>query len=84
MLNKKVRIEIDRNRITIHYVFYKKTHEWAALNNVILKDRILTIDFKNDHLLQSEIANESFDIDEKLFNRFCMEQLQNGPNLQKG
>ena len=84
MLNKKVKVEIDSKSITIHYVFYKKTHEWAEVSNLILKDNILTIDFKNDHLLQTEIAAESFEIDEKLFNRFCAEQLQNGPNLQTG
>ena len=77
MLNKKVKIEIDPDTITVHYVFYKKAHDWAELSNVILKDSILTIDFKDNHLLQSEIATESFDIDEKLFNRFCTEQLQN-------
>jgi len=77
MLDKKIKVKIDGNTITVHYVFYNKAHNWTELSNVILKDNILTIDFKNDHLLQSEIAPESFDIDEKLFNRFCTEQLQN-------
>ena len=77
MLNKKVKVEINHDVVIVHYVFYNKPHNWSVLNNVILKDRILTIDFKNDRLFQNEIAPESFDIDEKLFNRFCAEQLQN-------
>lgn len=56
--------------------FPKKTIRWNELNNVILKDRILTIDFKNDRLLQSEIAEESLNVDEKLFNAYCREQMQ--------
>ncbi len=55
--------------------FPKKMIPWNELSNVILKDRILTIDFKNDHLLQSEIAEESFEIDEESFNLFCRQQL---------
>jgi hypothetical protein len=75
-LNKKVKVELDTAAIIVHYVFYKKTFLWVELNNVILKDRILTVDFKSNKLLQSEIAEESFEIDEKKFNRFCTDQLQ--------
>ena len=77
MLNKKIKVEINHAAVIVHYVFYNKTHNWSVLSNVILKDRILTIDFKDDHLLQTEIAPESFDIDEKSFNGFCAKQLQN-------
>jgi len=56
--------------------FPKKIIKWEDLNNVILKDRILTLDFKNDRLLQTEISAGSYDIDEKLFNGFCIQQLQ--------
>jgi hypothetical protein len=56
--------------------FPKKQFSWDELTNVILKDRILTLDFKNGRLLQAEIAAESYDTDEKLFNGFCTQQLQ--------
>ena len=77
MLNKKVKVEINHDAVIVHYVFFNKPHNWSLLNNVILKDRILTIDFKSNKLMQAEIAPESFDIDEKSFNVFCTEQLQN-------
>ncbi len=55
--------------------FPKKTIGWTELNNAILKDRILTLDFKNDRLIQGEIDKESFGVDEGLFNNFCSRQL---------
>ena len=46
--------------------------KWDELSNVILKDTILTIDFKNNKIIQHEVLNEA---DEKEFNNFCKEQL---------
>jgi hypothetical protein len=50
-----------------------KKYQWQQLNNVILKDNLLTIDFKSNKLLQAEITND--DINEKQFNNFAKEQL---------
>lgn len=47
---------------------------WNKLSNVILKDTILTIDFTNNKLIQSEIENEK-DIDETKFNEFVQSYL---------
>lgn len=77
MLNKKTKVEINHDAVIVHYVFFNKRYNWPVLNNVILKDRILTIDLKSNKLMQTEIAPESFDIDERSFNRFCAEQLKN-------
>ena len=51
--------------------------KWEELSNVILKDRILTIDFKNNKIIQHEVPGEPGDhnIDEKEFNEFCQQQL---------
>lgn len=75
MLNKKVRLQFNDNDISVQYVFHTKAIQWKELSNVVLKDRILTLDYKNDHLLQQEIAEESYAIDEKEFNQFCIVQL---------
>ena len=48
--------------------------KWNELSNVILKDRVLTIDFKNNKIIQHEIFNEQ-GVDEKEFNQFCHQQL---------
>jgi hypothetical protein len=50
-----------------------KKYQWDEFSNVILKDNILTLDFKNNKLLQAEIANKS--INEEAFNTFAKEQL---------
>ena len=58
-------------------VFPKKTYQWQQMGNVVLKDRILTLDFKDDRLIQSEIDGESYGIDEGGFNLFCNRHLNN-------
>ncbi len=55
----------------------EKTIKWEELNNLVLKDGLLTIDFKNNKLLQQEIINDENDygINEKEFNAFCREMI---------
>lgn len=54
--------------------FPKKDYLWDAFSNVIIKDKILTLDFKNNHLLQVEIE-EPKNINENEFNLFAQVQL---------
>lgn len=60
----------------INKSLFKKKYSWNEVENVILKDHLLSIDFKNNHLIQVEITSESFDIDESAFNRFCSVKLK--------
>ena len=48
---------------------------WNKLNNALLKDGLLTIDFKNNKLMQQFIDEKSTMINEKEFNDFCKQQL---------
>ena len=48
--------------------------EWNQLANVIKKHDLLTIDFKNNKLLQVQVINADH-IDEDEFNQFCQQQL---------
>jgi hypothetical protein len=54
--------------------FPKKKLDWSLLNNVILKDNILTLDFKNNTLLQAEV--ERSDVNEIDFNSFAKSQME--------
>ena len=73
-VRKKPAVAIFEDRIEV-MAFPKKTYQWSAFNNVILKDRILTLDLRDDRLIQSEISEESYHIDESAFNLFCRQKL---------
>jgi hypothetical protein len=53
----------------------KKEYPWTVLSNVVLKDNILTIDFKNNKLIQKEIESDASQNDEREFNEFCRNML---------
>ncbi|NCI46506.1 hypothetical protein [Sediminibacterium soli] len=49
----------------------KRMYDWKELNNVVLKDGLLTIDFKNNRIIQKEINEHISDKLETDFNDFC-------------
>ncbi|MBS1626880.1 MAG: hypothetical protein JSR09_07290 [Bacteroidetes bacterium] len=67
-------VAIDEYEIVFNTLPIKK-YKWNEVNNVVMKDGILTIDLKNNKLIQKEINDEvTIDI-EKEFNTFCLKQL---------
>ncbi len=54
-----------------------KKFQWLQMQNVILKDNFLTLDFTNNKIIQAEIKNEN--IPEKDFNAFVRKQLKKHP-----
>jgi hypothetical protein len=52
-------------------VFKTVIFPWAGMENVILKDNLLTIDFKTNKIIQVEITETSRMTDETEFNMFC-------------
>ncbi len=71
---RQLLVGIDKESV-LYPSFPKRTIRWNELNNLVLKDGLLTIDFKNNKILQSEIINSSVELNEKEFNDFCREQL---------
>lgn len=67
-------VNISKGNIYYPSLFRKKIG-WDSLNNVILKDGLLTIDFKNNKIIQQLIDEEKTKVDEKEFNEFCRRQL---------
>ena len=55
--------------------FPKKYFDWTDITNVILKDGILTIDFRNNKLIQKEIETPATGKLEQEFNEFCRARL---------
>ena len=62
--------------------FPKAEYPWSIFSNVILKDNILTLDFKNNKLIQAEIEDNLI-INEKEFNEFATRQLYKHRNSQE-
>jgi hypothetical protein len=74
---RPLEIGFDRDRVVINTLI-RKHHDWSVFNNVLLKDGLLTLDFKNNRLLQKEVADDEADeddVDEEEFNAYCMDRL---------
>lgn len=78
ILEKQVKfpqeVAFDENEIVFN-TLPKKIHRWSELNAVILKDGMLTIDFKNNRLIQRRIESSSTAREEQEFNTFCADKL---------
>ncbi|MDZ4794651.1 MAG: hypothetical protein SGI83_10260 [Bacteroidota bacterium] len=72
---KELIVNFISDRI-VYPSFPPKRIEWSDLNNVVLKDRLLTIDFKNNKLIQEDIDAKSYSLNEEEFNDFCRQQLK--------
>ena len=60
---------------------FKRKFRWSEFNNIILKDGLLTLDFKSNRLLQKEVLDDDDpDADEDEFNAYCREKLANSGN----
>lgn len=70
-------VGISDDQVVIN-TFFRKKYKWSALSNVVLKDNLLTLDFKNNKILQREIEPLLSNVNEKEFNAFCAEQVQKG------
>jgi hypothetical protein len=52
---------------------------WESLNNVLIKDDLLTIDYKNNKLFQAytdDADDEEYEVGDDEFNAYCRERLQ--------
>lgn len=67
-------VAFDNEGIVINS-FPKKRHLWSEIQNVVLKDGILTIDFRNNKLIQKPIESHTSAREEQEFNEFCNEKL---------
>ena len=70
------RYEIDAHHIKITTLFTQRTYPWTQVQNLVLKDGLLTIDFLNNHILQYPVISKDTGLDENNFNQFCSLQLQ--------
>ncbi len=72
---KNTTVLFSNEGVHLTRVFKTVIFPWAKMDNVILKDNLLTIDFKTNKIIQVEILPNSPIIDETEFNLFCKENL---------
>jgi hypothetical protein len=70
-------IGFAEDRVVLN-TFPRKKFSWNDLANVVLKDNLLTVDFKNNKLIQKELDEGVSIQTEQEFNEFCRAQLSKG------
>ncbi len=68
---------IFKNDSIISPDILKQKNSWTEFENIVLKDGLLTLDYKNNKLLQIYITQEGNAQYEKSFNQFCQQQITN-------
>ena len=77
LLSSNVEIGFSNQQI-VRKGIRTKTYQWAELNNVMIKDDLLTMDFKNNSLFQAytdDEENEEYEVEDEEFNEYCKSQL---------
>jgi hypothetical protein len=77
-LNKNNEIGFSEAGIVMSGLFPKK-YDWSALSNVIIKDDLLTIDFKNNKVLQhytDDEEDDEYEVESDEFNEYCQGRLR--------
>ncbi|PZP42627.1 MAG: hypothetical protein DI598_16725 [Pseudopedobacter saltans] len=78
LLEKQVKfpaeIGIDEEGILFN-TLPKKHYAWREIRNVVIKDNLLTIDFKSNKLLQKEVSDDVPYMMEQEFNAYCKGKL---------
>jgi len=72
---RELRIVVEEKHI-LYPSFPKKRIKWNELNNLVLKDGLLTVDFKNNRLIHQYPELKMTHFNEKEFNEFCRQQLR--------
>jgi hypothetical protein len=65
-----VEIGLDASGITFNH-FPTKSFEWRLIQRCLVKDGILTIDYRTNRLYQREISSDILPEDEKELNAYC-------------
>jgi hypothetical protein len=67
-------VTVDSNQVS-YPSFPTRALPWSSLHNIVLKDGLLTIDLKNNRLIQQPVDEKITTINEQVFNEFCFQQL---------
>lgn len=68
-------IAFDEEEVVFN-TFPRSHYHWSEFSNVVLKDGLITIDFKNNKLIQKEIDSQVAPQLEQDFNTFCKSRIR--------
>lgn len=72
IVRQNIYLTINEDGITQSQWKLKKKYDWNEFDNIILKDALLTLDFKNNKI---RYCNISEPVNEVEFNEFCRQKL---------
>jgi len=79
LLEKPARLPLEigfNHDIVVFNTIIRRKFYWNQFNNVVLKDGMLTLDFKNNYLFQKLTIDEDNDAGEEEFNEYCRKHLK--------
>lgn len=79
--NQKLALLFYNDRVVAPGIL-EKTISWSSFSNVILKDGLLTLDYKNNRISQYMVEDSNELPDERDFNEFCRQQLAGAKSKQ--
>lgn len=62
--------------VIIKRSLFKKIYAWPVIDNVVLKDGLLSVDLKSNQLIQLEPISINPAVTEQQFNQYCQQNLQ--------
>jgi len=77
---RKLVVNITETNI-LYPALFPRTIYWNEVSNMILKDNFLTIDLRNNKLIQQLIDDTEIAVNEREFNEFCQQQLNSIDHL---
>lgn len=79
-LYPKNEVKVGEEGVALNQVFSTRQTTWDKLNNLVLKDNLLTVDYKNNKLLQLTTVDTPHRVNEEEFNNFCKKLLAKNVN----
>jgi hypothetical protein len=72
---KGTKIKLDEEKVLLQGPFLKKQQGWQAFDNIVARDGLITLDYKNNKLVQLELDHTKSKLDEISFNEYCKKVL---------
>lgn len=76
LIRKPSKLTADEKGIYITRLFMHKFYPWTVFNNLVVKDGVITLDFKSNRVLQLDVEETGEAINEKAANDFFIQHLQ--------